>query len=82
MIGSNILKEGININAVFHLILSGGGQSYFDALQSLYRGTRVKLKTEFNVYEFLDKFNYMTLRHSQQRIRDYKNKGFTKITYV
>lgn len=79
LIGSNILKEGISIDSIFNLILAGGGQSYFDNMQSLYRGTRVKLKNQFNVYDFYDKFNRITCNHSEQRIKDYKNKGFTKI---
>lgn len=82
LIGSNILKEGISINSIFNLILAGGGQSYFDSLQSLYRGTRVKLKDQFNVYDFMDSFNRITLRHSKQRIKDYSDKGFNKINYI
>jgi len=82
LIGSNILKEGISINSIFNLILAGGGQSYFDSLQSLYRGTRVKLKDQFQVFDFMDSFNRITLRHSKQRIKDYSDKGFNKINYI
>jgi superfamily II DNA or RNA helicase len=82
LIGSTILKEGVSINAIFNLIYAGAGSSFVDTLQSIFRGTRIKLKDEFNVFDFLDEFNPITLKHSNQRIKLYKEKVYDNIRII
>lgn len=79
LIGSTILQEGISLNSILHLILAGGGKAFVSTLQSVFRGTRVKLKDEFNVYDFLDEFNPLTLKHSKERIKLYREKIYDNI---
>lgn len=82
LIGSTILKEGVSIDAVFNLIYAGAGNSFVDTLQSIFRGTRIKIKNKFNVFDFLDEFNPITLKHSNKRIKLYKEKIYNNIKYM
>ncbi len=83
IIASTIFDEGISINIIQNLIIAGGGNSQIKAIQRLGRGLRIsENKNTINVYDFLDKQNYITERHSQNRIKFYKHEGFTKIKLI
>jgi superfamily II DNA or RNA helicase len=80
LLASNIFKQGISINEIRVLILVGGGKSKIDTLQKLGRGVRNdEGKDILIVHEFYDEGNKYTERHSIQRIKTYKDEGYTDI---
>jgi superfamily II DNA or RNA helicase len=79
IIATSIFNEGISINAIRLLIIASGGKSKVETVQRLGRGLRTDPKTgKYNVlvYDFLDKGNKFTLRHSKERAKIYKKEGF------
>jgi superfamily II DNA or RNA helicase len=80
IIASTIMDEGISINIIQNLIIAGGGASRIKTIQRIGRGLRIMTnKNTVNVFDFLDNFNYITQRHSQNRIKFYKHEGFNNI---
>jgi superfamily II DNA or RNA helicase len=78
IISSNIFNEGISINAIKLLIIASGGKSKIETIQKIGRGLRVRPdKTEVLVYDFYDRGNYFTERHSKMREKIYKKTGFS-----
>jgi superfamily II DNA or RNA helicase len=83
IIASTIFDEGISINIIQNLIIAGGGSSQIKTIQRLGRGLRIsKNKNTVNVFDFLDKQNYITERHSKIRIKFYKHEGFNNIELI
>ncbi len=83
IIASTIFDEGVSINIIQNLIIAGGGSSQIKSIQRIGRGLRLMLnKTTVNVFDFLDKPNYITQRHSQNRIKFYKHEGFNNIKII
>jgi superfamily II DNA or RNA helicase len=77
IISSGIFNEGISINAIRLLIIASGGKSKIETIQKLGRSLRVMPdKTDVLVYDFMDKGNYYTERHSHMREKIYKKTGF------
>lgn len=77
IISSNIFNEGISINAIRLLIIASGGKSKIETIQKLGRGLRVtEDKKEVLVYDFTDRGNKFTERHSQRRKNIYRKCGF------
>jgi superfamily II DNA or RNA helicase len=79
IIATSIFNEGISINAIRLLIIASGGKSKVETVQRLGRGLRTDPKTgkyDVLVYDFLDKGNKFTLRHSKERAKIYKKEGF------
>ncbi len=80
LIASNIFKQGISINNIQTLINVSGGKSRIEVLQKLGRALRKHPgKDVALVYDFLDKGNDFTYRHSLQRMKLYKEVGYTNI---
>lgn len=80
LIASTIFDEGIDLKNVNHVFIAGGGASFVKALQRIGRGTRItKTKKEVDIYDFWDDTNPTLLRHSRERIKIYKNYGYTDI---
>jgi superfamily II DNA or RNA helicase len=77
IISSNIFNEGISINSIRLLIIASGGKSKIETMQKLGRGLRIKPdKTEVSVYDFMDRGNYYTEKHSSIRKKIYLKAGF------
>ena len=79
VISTNIFNEGISINAIRLLIIAGGGKSKIETVQRLGRGLRLDPKTgkkDCFVFDFCDKGNLFTERHSEMREKIYKKAGF------
>jgi len=77
IISSGIFNEGISINAIKLLIIASGGKSKIETIQKIGRGLRVRPdKTEVIVYDFYDRGNYFTERHSRMREKIYRRTGF------
>jgi superfamily II DNA or RNA helicase len=69
LIGTNILDVGVDVPAVGHVCLLGGGKAEVALRQRIGRGLRAK-KTGPNVCfvtDFADDFNYHLRAHAQQR---------------
>lgn len=86
LIASGIFNQGINIKNVEILINAAGMKSKVLTIQKLGRGLRVTdEKTELNYYDFYDEGNKYLLKHSKERIKEYKNlfgnKAITKENY-
>jgi superfamily II DNA or RNA helicase len=80
LIASNIFKQGISINNIQTLINVSGGKSKIEVLQKLGRALRKHPgKDVALVYDFLDKGNDFTYKHSLQRMKLYKDTGYTNI---
>ncbi len=82
LIGCKVLKQGVSIDHINHLILAGGGSSFYETIQMLGRGLRGRTKDTVEIYDFNDNMNKVLYGHSQQRIKDYKKEGFTNINYL
>lgn len=81
LIGCKVLKQGISLDNVNHLILAGGGNSYYETIQMLGRGLRGKTKNTVEIYDFIDDTHRILLRHSRERIKDFEKEGFDRIKY-
>ncbi|RLD64529.1 MAG: hypothetical protein DRJ01_00415 [Bacteroidetes bacterium] len=80
LIASNIFKQGISINNIETLINASGGKSKIEVLQKIGRALRLhKGKDYALVYDFMDKGNRYTERHSLQRENLYRKTGFDDI---
>lgn len=80
LIASNIFKQGISINNIQTLVNVSGGKSKIEVLQKIGRALRKHPGKEVAlVYDFLDKGNDFTYRHSLQRMKLYKDNGYTNI---
>lgn len=83
LIASNIFKQGISINNIQTLINASGGKSKIEVLQKIGRALRLhKGKDYALVYDFMDKGNQFTERHSLQRENLYRKTGFDDIEYI
>ena len=79
IIATSIFNEGISIDAIRLLVIASGGKSKIETVQRLGRGLRTdKEAGKFNVdvYDFIDRGNKFTLRHSKERAKIYKKEGF------
>ena len=79
IIATAIFNEGISINAIRLLVIASAGKSKIEVLQRLGRSLRIDKKTNkytVDVYDFFDKGNRFTEKHSKERIRIYKKEGF------
>jgi superfamily II DNA or RNA helicase len=79
IIATSIFNEGISINSIKLLIIASGGKSKIETIQKLGRSLRTNPeinKFEVLVYDFLDRGNRFTLRHSKERAKIYKKEGF------
>lgn len=82
IVATNILNEGISIKSIRVLINASGGKSKVENLQKLGRGTRIMHdKAEVKIYDFYDRGNKFTERHSEQREYIYKKEGFIEIIH-
>lgn len=77
VISSNIFNEGISITNIHMLIIASGMKGYTESSQKLGRALRIgdDKKTAL-VFDFLDKGNKFTERHSKRRASIYKKGGF------
>jgi superfamily II DNA or RNA helicase len=73
LVGSYILKRGINLKKMKALINAGGGDSTENTLQILGRATRDDEDKKYTIMDdFMDKGKYL-MRHSKHRLITYKN---------
>ena len=83
LIASKIFKQGISINNIQTLINASGGKSKIEVLQKIGRALRLhKGKDYALVYDFFDRGNKFTERHSLQREHLYKKTGFDDIEII
>ena len=77
IICSSIFNEGISIVNIHMLIIASGMKGYTESSQKLGRALRIgdDKKTAL-VYDFLDKGNRFTEKHSKRRASIYKKAGF------
>lgn len=79
LIASSILDQGIDIKSIGCLIFGAAGKSLRAVLQKLGRGLRLN-GIDGNtvlVFDFEDRTQKHLLKHSQERVRIYKNENFT-----
>jgi len=80
LIASSIFTQGISINNIELMINVSGGKSEIEVLQRLGRSLRKSEGKEYAlVYDFFDKGNKFTEKHSLQREHLYKKVGFEDI---
>lgn len=83
LICSVIFQEGVDIPEVQSVVNAAGGKSIIALLQKLGRGMRTRdkagnlTKSEFNVYDYLDRGNRWLEKQSQERIAAYRGEGYT-----
>jgi superfamily II DNA or RNA helicase len=71
---NSILDEGVDVPNIDVLILAGGGKSSINTLQRVGRGLRKGGNIDkLYVVDTLDFQQYHLLKHSLQRLDDYKN---------
>lgn len=70
LVASTILDEGVDVPTIDALILAGSKKSKIKTMQRLGRGLRGK---KLVVVEFANFTSDYLLKHSMQRLRDYKN---------
>jgi superfamily II DNA or RNA helicase len=77
LISSPILDEGIDITGIKVVILASGGKSKLRLLQRIGRGMR-KQKNKFScdIVDFQDEEIGMLKRHTEKRLKVYKDEGF------
>ena len=77
LIGSSILDEGIDTDAIRTLVMAGGTKAPVGILQRIGRALRrSSKKQEVLVIDFLDKGSKHMWRHSKKRMTLYKKEGF------
>jgi superfamily II DNA or RNA helicase len=81
LIGCKVLKQGISLNHIYNLIMAGAGSSYYETIQMIGRGLRVKEKDKVFIYDFQDSFNKLAYNQSKRRVNDYKAEGFDQIIF-
>lgn len=79
VVASDIWKQGVDIPNLASVVMAAGGQSVIDALQKTGRGSRTDggNKTEFTVYDILDRGQKWLHRHANARRLAYKREGYT-----
>lgn len=79
LVGSMILKRGMNFPLIKYICSAGGGDSIANVLQILGRGTRKHESKKKTIMEdFYDEGAYIK-RHSKHRIKCYKDEGLEVI---
>jgi superfamily II DNA or RNA helicase len=73
LIATSILNQGVDTPAINVLIPAGGGESSIQTLQRVGRGIRKGSVGKLIVVDFADFQNRHLLKHSLQRLRDYRN---------
>ena len=77
VISSNIFNEGISITNIHMLIIASGMKGYTESSQKLGRALRIgDDKKTAMVFDFFDKGNRFTEKHSRKRASIYKKAGF------
>lgn len=79
VIASSIFDEGADIPEVDTVVIASGGNSTIKAIQRAGRGMRRKEGGSLQVYDFLDRFHPILLRHSRKRMRVYKRMGVSQV---
>lgn len=82
LIATSVLDEGVDISGFRALIMAGGYKSLRLVLQRI--GRVIRKKEDDNtalVYDFVDRQNQLLYKHSQDRIKIYKDEGF-EIKYL
>lgn len=72
LISTSILNQGVDTPAINVLIPAGGGESSIQTLQRVGRGIRKGSVGKLIVVDFADFQNRHLLKHSLQRLRDYR----------
>jgi len=73
LIATTILDQGVDMPSINVLILAGGGESSIKTLQRVGRGIRKGTTGKLVVVDFADFQNVHLLRHSLQRLKDYRD---------
>lgn len=82
LIATSILDQGVDMPSINVLILAGGGESSIKTLQRVGRGIRKGETGKLIVVDFADFQNRHLLKHSLQRLKDYKAEECFKIREV
>jgi superfamily II DNA or RNA helicase len=82
LIATSILDQGVDMPSINVLTLAGGGESSIRTLQRVGRGIRRGETGKLTVVDFADFQNRHLLKHSLQRLRDYKAEECFKIREV
>jgi len=78
VVATSIFDEGADIPEIDTVIVAAAGKSKIKAVQRGGRGMRhSKGKTEFRLYDFMDRYHRILLRHSQARASSYANLAST-----
>jgi superfamily II DNA or RNA helicase len=82
LVGSKVIGEGIDINSTEELILATGGKSEIEIIQAVGRAVRLSEgKDKAIVYDFDFEDTKFLTKHTQERIRIYKEQFDGKIFY-
>jgi DNA repair protein RadD len=74
---TTIFDEGIDFPGLRSVILAGGGKSSVKTIQRVGRALRLaEGKTQATIIDFLDESAPALERHSKERIKTYKERGF------
>ncbi|UJH95590.1 DNA helicase [Bacillus phage vB_BtM_BMBsp2] len=78
LIASSILDQGVDIQSIGMLLMSGGGKSLRVNLQRIGRGLRLNGidGNTVQVFDFYDQTHKYLLEHSKERLKIYKNENF------
>lgn len=78
MIGTSLIDEGLDLNSIGCLVLTGAGKSLRQILQRIGRGLRLNGidGNQTLVLDFWDKTHKILKSHSEERIKIYKEEGF------
>lgn len=83
VISTKILNQGIDVPCIDVLFMGGGGESSIETLQKVGRGIRTGGNTnKLIVVDFADFTNRHLLKHSLQRLKDYKDEDCFTIKQI
>lgn len=78
LIASTIIDEGVDMKSIGCMVLAAGGKSMRQQLQRIGRGLRLNGidGNSVMVFDFYDQTNLFLRRHSEERIKIFKNENF------
>ncbi|QXN70024.1 putative DEAD/DEAH box helicase family protein [Bacillus phage vB_BspH_Mawwa] len=78
LVASTIIDEGVDMKSIGCMILAAGGKSMRQQLQRIGRGLRLNGidGNSVMVFDFYDQTNSFLLRHSNERIKIFKEENF------
>ncbi|PCJ25643.1 MAG: hypothetical protein COA94_06080 [Rickettsiales bacterium] len=81
LVANGVFREGVDIPSLASVVYACGGKSTIQVIQGAGRGSRVTAnKTEFTIYDYLDRGHRWLEGHSDARVRIYTRYGYSVLS--